>query len=120
MEMWGKGKEEAQTVWSTEDGDDGLLMTPVVTFHDELVRPGDQLYAVVGVELRRHVLAERVAGTAWADAPPAALVRVTPEKVAHRTLVWNLLEPVKRSNVVQRIDRWRKPSMQAEDLGVVV
>ena len=33
-----------------------------------------------------------------------SVVRVGPEKVAHWTLMWNLLKPVQEANVIQGVD----------------
>lgn len=91
-------------------------MAPVVALHDQLVCTCDQREAVVVVELLRDVLAERVAGAARRDAPAAAIVRIRPQQIAHRTLVRHLLDAIQRADVLERIDRRRQATVQAKDL----
>lgn len=68
-----------------EDGDDLVVVAPVIALHHQLVRPRHQLQAVVVVELLADVLPKGVARTPRRDAPPAAVVRVRPQQVAHGT-----------------------------------
>lgn len=79
-----------------EDGHDIVVLTPVVTLHHELMSACDEREAVVVVELFRDVLAEGVAGTARRDSPAAAIIGVGPEKVAHGTLVGDLLQGARK------------------------
>jgi hypothetical protein len=87
-----------------------------LTFHDQLMRPRNQRQAVVMVEGLRDILAERVAGAAGRYPPPAAVVGVGPEEVAHRALVRDLLHTVDGPDVVQGIDRGGQTAVQTEDL----
>jgi hypothetical protein len=87
-----------------------------LTFHDQLMRPRNQRQAVVMVEGLRNILAERVAGAAGRYPPPAAVIGVGPEEVAHRALVRDLLHTVDRPDVVQGIDRGGQTAVQTEDL----
>lgn len=80
------------------------------------MRSRDKSQAVVVVEGLRDVLTERVSRATGGDTPSTSVIGVTPQKITHWSLMRNLLYPVKRPNVVERIDGWRKTSMQAEDL----
>jgi len=103
-------------VGGTENRYHVLLVCPIVAFHDQLVSPGNESESVVMVELLRNILAEGVARPTGIDTPPAPLIRIRPQKVAHRALVRNLLDTVLVHDVVQSIDGGRQTSMQAEDL----
>ena len=89
-------------------------MRPAVALHDELVRAHDELEVVRRQELLRDVRAEGVARAARRDAPPAALVGVRPDEVAHGPLVGDLLEAVQLLHVVHRVQRRRKARVRAE------
>lgn len=69
-------------------------LAPVVSLHHQLVSPGNQLQAIVVVELDADVLAKGVAGTTWGDAPPAAVIRVRPQEVAHGALMRHLQQKI--------------------------
>uniref|UniRef100_A0A182TQU7 Uncharacterized protein n=1 Tax=Anopheles melas TaxID=34690 RepID=A0A182TQU7_9DIPT len=56
--------------------------------------------------------------TSWRNAPTTSVIRIGPEQIAHGTFVWHLLKSVQCSNVIKRIDRWTKPTVQAEDLSI--
>eukprot|EP01136_Pigoraptor_vietnamica_P039277 Opistho-1_new@9865 len=99
-----------------EDRHDIPVVAPVVTLHDKLVGARHECKAVIVVERLRNVLAERVAGAARRNAPAAPVVGIGPEKVAHGTLVGDLLDAIKRPNVVERVDGRREAAVEAEDL----
>lgn len=82
------------------------------------MRPGNQRQTVVVVEGLRDVLAERVARTTGRDAPAAAVIGVGPQQVAHGALVGDLLDAVKGTDVVERVDAGREAAVQTEDLVV--
>lgn len=83
---------------------DVSVLTPVVALHDQLVGSGDQSQAVVVVEGFADVLTKRVTSTSWAYAPAASVVGVTPEQVAHGTLVGHLLNSVESADVVESVN----------------
>jgi hypothetical protein len=62
------------------------------------------------------ILSERVSSTSRADSPSTTVIRVRPEKIAHRSFMRNLLNPINSSDMVERVDRGRKTTVQAEDL----
>eukprot|EP00191_Tetraselmis_sp_GSL018_P009702 CAMPEP_0177609358 /NCGR_PEP_ID=MMETSP0419_2-20121207/19034_1 /TAXON_ID=582737 /ORGANISM="Tetraselmis sp., Strain GSL018" /LENGTH=120 /DNA_ID=CAMNT_0019104253 /DNA_START=194 /DNA_END=557 /DNA_ORIENTATION=- len=55
-----------------------LLVAPVVSLHDQLMRTGHQLEAVGVVELLADVLAKSVPGSSRRDPPAVPVVRVGP------------------------------------------
>ena len=77
---------------------------------------GNHLEIVGVVELLSDILSEGVARTSRVHAPSCPIVRVTPEQIAHRSLVWDFLETFKSSDVVKCFDAGGKTSMQAEEL----
>lgn len=105
-------------VWRGEDGDNITILGPVVTLHHQLVSSSHQCQAIVVVERFRDILSERVSSSSWRYSPSAAVVWIGPEKIAHWTLVWNLLNAVQSSDVVQGIDGWGKSTVETEDLVV--
>jgi hypothetical protein len=68
------------------------------------------------VELLRNILPKSVAGATRRNTPPASIIRIGPEKVAHRAFVRNLLESIKGANLVECVNRRRQATMQTEDL----
>jgi hypothetical protein len=91
-------------IGSREYRDDVSVLTPVVTFHDQLMGASDQRQTVVVVEGLADVLTESVASTSGAYSPTTSVVGITPEQIAHGTLVGHLLDSVERTDVVERVD----------------
>ena len=85
-------------VGGREDSHYVALVGPVVSVHDQLMGPRDPREVVRVVELLRDVLAEGVAGTSWADAPTASVIRVRPKKVANRSKQIALAELLSEEN----------------------
>ena len=63
-------------VGCAEDGDDVLVVAPVVALHHQLVGASHQVELVGVVELLRDVLAEGVACTPGRDTPATPVIRV--------------------------------------------
>ncbi len=103
-------------VGSREDSDHVPFMSPIVAIHHQLMSSGYQLKAISMVKLLGDVLAERVAGTSGRDTPATSVIRVGPKQVADRSLVRNLLNSVELSDLVERVDRRRETTVEAEDL----
>lgn len=61
-------------VGSREDGDNVLVVRPVVALHHKLVRPRHEVQAIGRIELLGDVLAEGVAGASGRDAPATAVI----------------------------------------------
>ena len=91
-------------IGSREYRDDISVLTPVVTFHDQLMGSGNQSKAIVMVESLADVLAEGVTSTSGTDSPTASVIGITPKQIAHGSLVGHLLDSVERTDVVQRVD----------------
>ena len=92
------------------------ILRPVVPFHDQLVGASDQCEVVVLVEGLRDILAEGVAGPSRRYAPPAAVVGVRPQQIAHGAFMRHFLDTVERTNVVQGVDAGRQPAVETKDL----
>jgi len=105
-------------VWRGEDGHDLLVMRPVVAFHHELMRAGDELQVIRVVKRFTNVLAERVAGTSRRYAPAATIVRIGPQQITHGPFVRHLLYSIERANMVERVDRRRQAAVQTEYLAL--
>jgi hypothetical protein len=101
-------------------------MTPVVTLynfikdvnyiHDKLMSSCYQLKSICMVKLFWNILSKCVPGTPWRYAPAASLIRVWPQQVTHSSLMRNLLDSVKLSDLVKVVKTGRKTAMQTEDL----
>lgn len=98
-----------------KDRHDCLIVAPIVPVHDELVGPADQREGVPFVELLRHVLSKGKAGAAGRNAPPAAIVGVGPEQVAHGALVGDLLDAVELADVIEGINAGGEAAVQTEN-----
>lgn len=80
------------------------------------MRPSDQRQAIVMVESLRDILPKRVSSATGGNTPAAPVIRVRPQKIAHRSFVRDLLNTVQGSDVVKSVDTWRQTAVQAEDL----
>ena len=78
-------------VGSGENGDHVVIVTPVESFHDQLVGSGHQNEFVGVIESLGNILSEGVASSTGRPTPSAALFRIGPEQIAHRTLSATIL-----------------------------
>eukprot|EP00237_Pycnococcus_provasolii_P010175 CAMPEP_0198710720 /NCGR_PEP_ID=MMETSP1471-20131121/2951_1 /TAXON_ID=41880 /ORGANISM="Pycnococcus provasolii, Strain RCC733" /LENGTH=339 /DNA_ID=CAMNT_0044470407 /DNA_START=189 /DNA_END=1208 /DNA_ORIENTATION=- len=101
-----------------EHGHDTVVVHPVESLHDKLVRPCDELQTICVVELLRDVLPKRVPCTSRRDSPTTPVLWVTPQKVADRTFVRNFREAVKCVDVVDGVEARAKPGVWREDLAL--
>ena len=101
-----------------EHGHDTVVVHPVESLHDQLVRPCDELQTICVVELLRNVLPKRVPCTSRRDSPTTPVLWVTPQKVADRTFVRNFREAVKCVDVVDGVEARAKPGVWREDLAL--
>jgi hypothetical protein len=102
-------------VRSGKDRDDALIVLPLVSLHNELVCPGDEVQAVDVRELLGDVLAKGVAGPTRRYAPAASVVGVGPNQVAHGSLVGYLLDAVEVPGMVEGVDGGAQSAVEAED-----
>jgi hypothetical protein len=70
------------------------------------------------VELLRNILAKRVAGTSWGNAPTAAVIRIRPQEIADRSLMRNFLNSVELSDLIKSVNGRRETTMETEDLAL--
>lgn len=77
---------------------------------------GNQCQAVIVIESLRDILSECVPRTSRGYPPPASVIWVGPEKVAHWPFMGDLLYAVKRSDVVQGVNAGRQATVEAEYL----
>mmetsp|Transcript_96302 Transcript_96302/g.171084 ORF Transcript_96302/g.171084 Transcript_96302/m.171084 type:complete len:257 (+) Transcript_96302:63-833(+) len=92
------------------------VVAPIVALHDKLMSACNELEAIGMIELLRNVLSEGVACTAWRNSPAASVVRIGPQKVTHRSFVWNFLYSVQLTDVVQGVQGRRDATVHADDL----
>ena len=71
-------------VWRWKDRHNLLLMTPIIASHDKLMGTSHCLQPILLYKLVWYVLSECVAGSARRDSPACTIVRIWPQKVAHR------------------------------------
>ena len=103
-------------VGSTEDGDNGLLVGPVVAIHNQLMGARNQLQVVRVVKVLRDVLSESEASASWRDAPTVPIVGIGPEQVAHRAFVRHLNLPVDLPYLIKSVEIGTETAVQTEDL----
>ena len=85
------------------------------------MRPRNLLQLVLVKELISDVNTPRPPRPPRAHPPTdLRLVRVAPEQIAHRAVVRHVLEPVQLLDLLNGLDRRRKPSVGAENLFVKV
>jgi hypothetical protein len=82
------------------------------------MRARNKRQAIVMVESLRDVLTERVTCATWGDTPAAPVIRVRPQEVTHGTLVGNLLNAIKSSDVIESIDTGGETTVETENLVV--
>lgn len=92
------------------------VLTPIIPFHHQLMRPRYQRKPVVVVERLRDVLPKRVAGATRRYAPAAAVVGVGPEQIAHGAFVGDFLYAVQSADVVEGVDAGGEAAVETEDL----
>jgi hypothetical protein len=109
----------------TKDGHDVSLLTPVVTFHNQLMGSANEGETIIMVKGLGDILAERVSGSSRRNSPATSVVRVRPEQIyasrrlehtTHWTLVRNFLDSIKTANVIKSIDGRAQPAVQTKDL----
>jgi DNA-binding IscR family transcriptional regulator len=84
--------------------------------HDKLMSAGDQFEIISVVELLWDILTEGVTSTSRRNTPACAIIRIWPQKVAHRALMRNFLHSVKLSDLVKAVQgRWES-TVEAENL----
>lgn len=84
----------------TENGHHVPVLTPIISLHDQLMRSSHQCQPVVVIKRFTDVLSERVSRSSWTNAPATSIVWITPEQIAHRSLMWYLLDPVQTSDII--------------------
>lgn len=99
-----------------KDGHHVSILRPTVALHDQLMRPSNQRESIVVIERFGNVLPKRVSGTSGRYSPSTSVIRVRPEKIAHRPLVRHFLNSIERADIIQRVDTWRKATVEAEYL----
>ena len=80
------------------------------------MRPRNQGQSIRVIELLGNVLSKRVAGPSGTDPPPAPVIRIGPQQIAHRSLMRDLLDPIQLPDLVQTVQTGRKTSMKTENL----
>ena len=80
------------------------------------MRPRNQSQSVVVIEGLGDILAECVSCSTRGNAPSTSVIWVTPEKIAHRTLMGNLLYTIQRTDVIECVDRGTQATVKAENL----
>lgn len=80
------------------------------------MRSRHESQAVVVVERFRNVLPECVPSTARRDTPATAIIRITPQQIAHGALMRDFLDAVQGADVVESIDGRAQPTVETEDL----
>ena len=82
------------------------------------MRPTDHLDIVGLVKLRDDVGAEEVTCASRRHAPPLSVLWIGPQEVTHGSVVRNLLLPIDRANLVERLNGRAESAVYAKDLAV--
>lgn len=61
-------------------------------------------------------MTEGVSSTSWGDTPTQSLIRVRPDQVTHWALLWDLLNAILLSNLVDVVDTWGETTVEAKHL----
>ena len=80
------------------------ILTPIVAFHNKLMSSCNERKSIVMVECLADILAEGVSCTTRGDSPPASVVWIAPQQIAHWPLMRDFLYPVKRADVIEGVD----------------
>lgn len=91
-------------IGSTENCYDIPILTPVVPFHNQLMRSRNQSKAIVVVESFTDILTKGVPRSSWAYTPSTSIIGIRPEKVTHRSFMRDFLNTIQASDVVECID----------------
>jgi hypothetical protein len=82
----------------------------------QLVGTGDQFKAVVPVELVDDFVPEEPACASAAVCPGVNLLRIGPHKIGERPLSWDLHFSIDLSDLIERMNIRREPTMHTKDL----
>jgi len=103
-------------IWGREYGHYVSILRPIITLHNQLMSSCNQSQAIIVVESLGNVLAKRIPSSSRRYSPPASIIWIRPQEIAHRTLVWYLLYAVEGSDIIECINAGRETSVEAEDL----
>mmetsp|Transcript_21021 Transcript_21021/g.45841 ORF Transcript_21021/g.45841 Transcript_21021/m.45841 type:complete len:313 (+) Transcript_21021:273-1211(+) len=76
----------------------------LVSLHDQLVRPGNEIEAVSVVEFGHNVRAKEVAGPPGGNPPAVDFFRIAPHEIADGSLVGDLLPRIQVAYLIERVD----------------
>ena len=77
---------------------------------------GDQSEAVVPVELVDDFVPEEPTCASAAVSPGVNLLRIGPHKIGERPFSWDLHFPINLSDLIERMNIRREPTMHTKDL----
>ncbi len=81
------------------------------------MRTRNECQSVIVIKRLRDILPEGVPCPSRRNAPSAAIVRVGPQEVTHRSFMRDLLHTVNGTDMIEGVDGGRKTSVKAEYLG---
>lgn len=91
---------------------------PLVSLHDQLMRPANHINIIRRIELRHHVTAKQESSAARRHPPADRILRIAPQQIAHRSVVRHLLFPIDRPDLVQILNRRTQSAVHAEYLPI--
>jgi hypothetical protein len=99
-----------------EDCNYVAILRPIIALHDQLMSSGHEREAIVVVEGLGNVLPKGVACTSGGYTPPAAVIRVGPQQIAHGALMRHFLDAVQGSNIIKGVYTGGQSSVKTKDL----
>lgn len=83
-------------VWCRKDRDNISIMTPVVTFHYQLMCASNESDVVGMIKLIGNVLAKRIPCSTWGYTPATSIVRIRPQHYTFEQGIFGKVEEVCR------------------------
>jgi hypothetical protein len=102
-------------IGSRKNRHDRTFVTPVVPFHDELMRPSDGRKTVAMVKGGGNIRAKGKSGSPRRNAPPGSIVRITPQEIAHGSFVRHFLHAIQLSHVIQSVNARTETAVQTKN-----
>ena len=90
----------------------------LVAFINKLMGPRNQFKPIHMIELRRDLIPKQPSSPPWTHRPRPHILRVTPDQVAKRALMRDLLRARNHADLIEGADFGGKAAVDAEDLAV--
>jgi hypothetical protein len=89
-----------------ENCDYCLVVTPVVSIHNQLMGSCYQLQIIRVIKVLGDILSKCETSTTWRYAPTMSIIRIRPKEITHRSFVGHLNESINLSYLLECIKVW--------------